>query len=148
MKKDVGLLIKNISDTLLKLVNAFFSNEGITFSQVKAMSFISSSEEKRVTQKEIETFLGVSHPSVTGIIKRLEEKDLVKTEIFVDKGLKKSVALTKKGIEFEKKAYENQKAHEALLTKNLTSTEKKQLVSLLEKVQDSICKTSLNNSTN
>ncbi|MFA6938119.1 MAG: MarR family transcriptional regulator [Treponema sp.] len=138
MKKDIGLLIKNISDSLKKLVDSFFGSMNLTFSQVQVLSFISNSKNKRTTQKEIEVFLGVSHPTVTGIIKRLEEKQFVKTNIYVDNGIKKSVELDTMGLEFEKESLTNQRAHEALLTKNLTAQEKKQLVVLLEKVQSSI----------
>lgn len=138
MEKDIGLLIKNISDNLKKLVDTFFSSSELTFSQVNVLGYISSKQNNRVTQKEIEIFLGVSHPTVTGIIKRLEEKQLIKTEIYVDKGIKKSVELTKKGLELNSKVCINKKTHEALLTENLSPKEKEQLVCLLEKVQYSI----------
>jgi DNA-binding MarR family transcriptional regulator len=138
MKKDIGLLLKNITDCLKKQADASSKASGITFSQLQVLEYIANSDNKRTTQKEIESFLNVSHPTVSGIIKRLEEKDLVKTEVFVKHGIKKSVELSPKGDILENQVHFQKGKIEKLLTMNFNEEEKEKLVYLLEKVQKNI----------
>lgn len=45
------------------------------------MSFIYRKENFTTTQKDLEIFLDVSHPTINGILKRLEEKKFITTEM-------------------------------------------------------------------
>lgn len=136
--KDIGFLLKIISDKLSKMANYFLRNNGVTFSQGRVLHFIYNQKNHEVTQKKIETYLKVSHPAVTGIISRLEEKGFVKSEISVNRRLTKIVQLTEKGIKNHEEAGFNKESHEKILSKKLTDYEKETLIKLLKKVYESL----------
>ncbi|WP_318678050.1 hypothetical protein [Treponema sp.] len=84
------------------------------------------------------SFLEVSHPTINGILKRLEEKKFITTEM-TKKGRTpfKTVQFSKKGenilIESEKK----KNLHEQALSAYLTKDERNKLIELLLKVHKS-----------
>lgn len=75
-RKDVGYLIKSIHDKLKVNADADFKHYNLTFSQVHVFGYL---QEKggQATQKEIEVFLDVSHPTVVGIVSRMEQNGYV-----------------------------------------------------------------------
>ncbi len=71
-KKDVGYLIKNINDKLKAKADADFKRYNLTLAQSRVFAFLHSNGGQ-ATQKEIEVFLEVSHPTVVGIVSRMEQ---------------------------------------------------------------------------
>lgn len=75
-ESDIGLLIKRLTDKIKTSVDALLKKHGLTFSQTAVIGFLYE-HGGRATQKEIEEHLQVSHPTVVGIISRLEKKGFV-----------------------------------------------------------------------
>lgn len=71
--RDVGYLIKNINDKLKVKADADLKENNLTLSQSRVLGFLNS-RGGEATQKEIEEFLEVSHPTVVGIVSRMEQK--------------------------------------------------------------------------
>jgi len=70
--RDIGYLIKQISDKIKASVDANFKKQGITLSQVNVLGYLDT-HGGSATQKELEVHLAVSHPTITGIVSRLEK---------------------------------------------------------------------------
>ncbi|WP_432649779.1 MarR family winged helix-turn-helix transcriptional regulator [Huintestinicola sp.] len=70
--KDIGPLIKRVNDKLKAAADASLKESGLTFSQTIVMEFVHS-QGGQTTQKEIEDHMQVSHPTVVGIVTRLEK---------------------------------------------------------------------------
>lgn len=132
--KDIGYMIKILNDTMEKHANEDFREIGLTFSQIKALNFISNSPNHETTQKELEDFFNVSHPTINGILKRLEEKGKIVTNISVNRRLTKIVHITDEGLEDCKKSESSRLKHESKVSKYLTPEEKETLLLLLKKV--------------
>lgn len=92
-KKDVGYLIKLISDKLKVNADANLKRYNITLTQSRVFVFLSS-KGGQATQKEIEVFLEVAHPTVVGIVSRMEQKGYVTTWIDSNDKRIKNVKLT------------------------------------------------------
>ena len=71
-EKDLGYYIKNINDKLKAKADADLKQFNLTLAQGRVLSFLKS-KGGRATQKEIELFLEVSHPTVVGIVSRMEQ---------------------------------------------------------------------------
>ena len=71
-KKDIGYLIKNISDRLKVMADADLKAYNLTLTQSRVMAFLED-HGGQTTQKEIQLFLRVSHPTVVGIVSRMEQ---------------------------------------------------------------------------
>lgn len=91
-KRDIGYLIKNINDKLKTKADADLKRYHLTFTQSRVFAFLSS-KGGQATQKEIEIFLEVSHPTVVGIVSRMEQNGYVTSWLDVDKR-NKNVKLT------------------------------------------------------
>lgn len=134
---DIGYTIKILNDELEKRANEDLQKSGLTLSQMRVMAFIAQNNFQ-TTQKEIESHLGVSHPTVNGLLKRLESKGVITTELSVNRRLTKIVRMTEKGKDECEKAGDSRARHEYLLGKNLTAEERETLMELLNKVLNGI----------
>lgn len=72
MSKDVGYLLKQITDKIKISADAALKSRNLTYAQIKVLEYVSGSGGT-VTQKSIEDYLGVSHPTVVGIVSRMEK---------------------------------------------------------------------------
>ncbi len=132
---DIGFLFKKVDEKLSQHVNTVVSSLGITFPQLRVLGFINEAENQETTQKEIETFLEVSHPTTNGIIKRLEAKEFLTTQLTVKNGrMSKTVAITKKGQEICKSDIADRKSMEDNFKSWLTAKEYKTFEEILKKL--------------
>lgn len=127
--KDVGYLIKSINDKLKVKADADLKRYHLTFTQSRVFAFL---QEKggQATQKEIEVFLDVSHPTVVGIVSRMEQSGYVTCWQDEDRR-NKNVKLTQKahslGMDMEQHMLETERH----LLEPLSSVEAEQLKRLL-----------------
>lgn len=70
--RDVGYLIKTINDKLKARADRDLKGCGLTLAQSRVLGFLHS-RDGQATQKEIEEFMEVSHPTVVGIVSRMEQ---------------------------------------------------------------------------
>ncbi len=75
-ENDIGLLVKKLADKIKIAVDEQLKDQGLTFSQTLIIDFLAQ-RGGMATQKEIEDHLQVSHPTVVGIISRLEKNGFV-----------------------------------------------------------------------
>lgn len=109
-KKDVGFLIKSINDKLKVKADADLKHFDLTFTQSRVFAYLQE-RGGQATQKEIEVFLNVAHPTVVGIVSRMEQNGYVTS--FLDKDKRnKIVQFTQKareiGIDMEQHMQENE----------------------------------------
>lgn len=129
--KPIGFIIKLINDSILVQVNSFLKPYEVTLRQLRILGYLHDNKDKLVTQKELEEELQVSHPTVVGILKRLEKKGLIQTFLNPNKKTMKIVTL----IEYEAELFKNinkekEKFENKLLT-GFTDDEKAQLEEFL-----------------
>ena len=71
-KKHIGYLLKNINDKQRTRADADLKRYHLTLAQSRVIAFLNA-KGGAATQKEIELFLEVSHPTVVGIVSRMEQ---------------------------------------------------------------------------
>lgn len=79
-ERDIGLLLKQINKQIKKRFDKDLQEYDLTLSQSRVLFFLGFREEEKTSLKDIEEHLQVTHPTVVGIVKRLEEKGFVITE--------------------------------------------------------------------
>ena len=79
-ERDIGLLLKQINKQIKKRFDKDLQEYDLTLSQSRVLFFLGFREEEKTSLKDIEEHLRVTHPTVVGIVKRLEEKGFVITE--------------------------------------------------------------------
>ncbi len=91
--REIGYLIKRINDKLKVKADADLKSHELTLTQSRVLAFLNS-EDGQATQKEIEDFLEVSHPTVVGIVSRMEQNGFVTTWFDPENRRNKIVQLT------------------------------------------------------
>lgn len=139
-RKSVGFMIKLINESMEKKSNKALKQFDITFSQGKVLSYLHRRSGLKTSQKDIEDHLQVSHPTVVGILKRLEIKGLITTEFDVEDKRTKNIYLTSKEEILYKEIMELRKSMEEKLFDGLSSDEVEQLVYMLNVIYHNIQK--------
>lgn len=129
LKNDVGYLIKSINNKLKVRADAELKQYHLTMSQSRVLVYLRS-RGGQATQKEIETFLDVAHPTVVGLVSRMEQNGYVTCWPCED-GRNKYVKLTPQAEAIDKDMQENMHANEEMLLAPLSPEERERLRDLL-----------------
>ena len=134
LKNDVGYLIKSINDKLKVRADAELKQYHLTISQSGVLVYLRS-RGGQATQKEIETFLDVAHPTIVGLVSRMEQNGYVTCWPCED-GRNKYVKLTPQAEAIDKDMQENMQASEEMLLAPLSPEDRERLRGLLLTVAD------------
>lgn len=134
---DIGYLIKTINDKLKAKADADLKHFNLTFSQSRVLAFLNG-KGGETTQKEIEVFLSVSHPTVVGIVSRMEQNGYLIS--FTDKKDKRNkiVRLTEKAMKIGNEMEQNMIKNEQMLLSPLSSEQTEQLKEMLMSIYENL----------
>ena len=136
-ENDIGFLVKRLADKIKSSVDASLKDEGLTFSQTLVIGFLSERGGK-ATQKEIEDHLQVSHPTVVGIISRLEKNGFVVFSFDEKDRSNKIVCDTDKALNTTDSMIIGKQKMEQSLTKGLSEAELAELRRIINLMYENI----------
>lgn len=136
-KKDIGHMFKLISDGIRAKIDTNVKEHDLTCSQFRILGYLNKNGGK-VTQKQLEDFLEVSHPTVVGLINRLEKNGFVKTYFEEDNKRHKIICEDEKAIAFSIQMEKQRNQIENLLLDGLTPDEINELERLLRIVHSNV----------
>lgn len=119
---DITHMLKIISERMTRNADLDLSKIGLTLAQWRVIAFVETAAEA-VSQKEIETYMGISHPAVVGILKRLEAKGILYSEIDSSDKRIKRIIMTDNGKELRKKVGYFRRQMEDRLLKGFDNSE-------------------------
>ena len=130
MTEDIIYLIKTVSDKTSAAADADLKRHGLTFSQLRVLGYLHDNSGA-VSQRDIQRHMEVSHPTVVGIVGRLEKNGFVVT--YTDEGDRRNkiVRMTEKSVRLGDELDEGRKRASADLTRGLTDKERSELYRLL-----------------
>ena len=132
-EQSIGELIRSISRKMRNSADADLKKIDLTFAQLQVLGFVKQ-EGGETTQRRIEHYLNVSHPTVVGLVTRLEKNGYVACSRDENDRRNKLVKITEKAKNMEKKLTKSRKEAEARLVENLTEKEAEELAWLLKLV--------------
>ncbi|MGN0133297.1 MAG: MarR family winged helix-turn-helix transcriptional regulator, partial [Anaerotignum sp.] len=97
MNKGVGYLIKVIHEKIKVKADADLKRHNLTLTQSRVLIYLTE-RGGEATQKEIETFMEVSHPTIVGILSRMEQNGFLTTWMDSENKRNKIVRLTEKAL--------------------------------------------------
>ena len=130
---DLGYLMTQISDKMRANADAVFRKHGLTYSQVHVLSFVQACGGS-ATQKEIEIYLDVSHPTIVGLVSRLEKSGFVTSHVDENNRRNKIVCVTKKAQQTRESLEIERQKTERRLEQALGQQEREQLMHLLSRL--------------
>lgn len=135
---DIGFLIKRISDCIQKTANQHLKQFDLTLSQARILLYLRGRKGIKTSQKDIEDDFQVTHPTVIGILNRLEGKGFVKSEIDSEDKRVKNIYLTEKVTAVYSAMDDFEKTTEERLLQGLTNGRIQELRLLLKSVYKNI----------
>lgn len=132
--ESLGLIIRRLSHAAKKETDNNLKRLNLTMSQGLVLEYLNNTDEEELTQKAIEQHFNLQHPTVSGILKRLERNGFITTSVSRTDRRVKNIYLTEKAREIELIARQDKKQMEETLVKGLTREEIDTLRTLLKKV--------------
>lgn len=136
-KEDIGFLIRQIDLKLKAFADMEMKTSDLTYSQFHVLGFLARNGQE-ASQKEIEDYLGVAHPTVVGLVSRLEKKGFIETRTDETDRRIKRVKTTSKALELGDRLMRGRRKGEALLRKNLSDEEAAELIRMLNIVSSNL----------
>ena len=130
----IGFLVKQINNIYEKDFNRMLKSIGITSSQCAVLDYLFHSSKEEITQRDIERHLSLKNPTVTGLLKRLDEKGFILSVPSTTDKRCKNIYLTEKAYDIQKKKEASRKKSDRQLTMGMTQKEVQALKKALEKV--------------
>ncbi|MBB5182635.1 MarR family winged helix-turn-helix transcriptional regulator [Catenisphaera adipataccumulans] len=129
---DCGMLIKQISDHIQSHSNRQLNKVNLTATQFRYLEYMKQSSEP-VSFKDVEKHFQTSQPTVSGIMKRMAEKNLIVIED-ADFGRAKNARLTEKGQALVDDSGIERENEEKLLLSALQEDERELFHDMLERI--------------
>lgn len=130
----IGFMFKQINNVYEKEFNNHLRTLGITSSQCEVLDYLFSSGKEEVTQRDIEKALNLRNPTVTGILKRLDERGFILIIPSNKDRRCKNIYLTEKAYDIRKRMETDRKKIDKMLTLGMNKKEKAALKRMLERV--------------
>ena len=130
----MGFKIKQINNVYEKDLTKRLKILGITSSQCAVLDYQFHTNKEEVNQIDVEKSLNLKNPTVTGLLKRLDEKGFILV-VPSDKDKRcKNVYLTEKAYDIRKRMEMDRKKLDKMLTLGMTKKEIEALDRMLNKV--------------
>lgn len=133
MNHGIGYQFKIIDEKIKMRADADLKRHGLTLTQTRVMGFLAEMGGQ-VTQKEIEEDLQVSHPTVVGLVSRMEQKGFVTTCPDLMDRRNKLVKLTDRALEIDQVIDMTVQQHDAELLRGFSEEEQETLKRFLERI--------------
>ncbi|HIT85349.1 MAG TPA: MarR family transcriptional regulator [Candidatus Ornithomonoglobus intestinigallinarum] len=131
-EEGIGFYIKRINDYILADTNERLKKLDLTFSQMHILIYILMHGGRDVRQRDILHYFNIAHPTVVGLLRRMEKKGLVCVESDPDDRRGNCVTALPKANAILEQLKEGQLHIEALLTKELTPEQQAELKKILK----------------
>lgn len=130
----IGFTVKQINNIYEKELNERLKKLGITSSQCAVLDYLFHTNKEEVNQRDVEKNLSLKNPTVTGILKRMEEKGFILSVPNTTDKRKKNIYLTEKAYDIQRKMDADRRKLDKRLTIGLSKKEVEALSRGLEKV--------------
>lgn len=74
------IYFKMLNTAIERLLNSELAEYGLTYTQATVIGYLKRKEGQDTCQRDIEASLGLAHPTVSSILRRMEEKGMIQTE--------------------------------------------------------------------
>ena len=123
--------VLTLANQILKSRNKHLKELNITAEQADSLTFFYFNADKSIS--DLKDHLHIRHQTARGIVKRLEEKDLLKLSVAESDARCKTVSLTEKGIHIVECLKQNGTHTGYKLLSGMTKTEQEEFSILIEK---------------
>lgn len=134
----LGHKIKRI-DQLFKIrMNHNLEQLDLTIAQMHILIYLIKNNDEKITQKKLADHFGVKHSTMSGILNRLKEKDLIEVRVDEENKKYKNIYPASKAILLDEQMDLHRNETESLLLRGFTKEEAEQLGSYLDRLYNNL----------
>lgn len=137
MRTRYGYLIRVLENCMGQAMNNALSSMDLTAAQGHIMGFITHRKNPPCA-RDIEEVFQLSHPTVSGILSRLEQKSFIEMRPDAQDRRCKRIYILEKGLQLEETMHQTIRATEEKLVENFSEEEKTQFAALLQRAIDNL----------
>lgn len=134
----LSLLLKIVNNLFERELNKKISSIDLTRTQCSILGYLNRHRDRQISPGDIEKHFDLKRPTVTGILRRLEEKDFILIEQDEKDKRYKKITLTSRNEEVNKIMKKNLEEAEEVLYKGLSFEDKKELYRILKKMMENL----------
>ena len=127
----LGYKFKRLHEMFRARMNMDMKESDLTFSQMEILLYLEKHADHAINQQELCDAVQVSHPTMIGLINRMEEKDLVVRRTDPLNRRSRYIEMTQKSQEILRQTRERRHRNDRMLVKGFTDEETKELNRLL-----------------
>lgn len=135
----VGLLLKQMVDKMINMAADDAKEYSLSLTHAQVILYLKGCEQCMATQKEIENYLNVSHPTLISVMKNLEQRNIIRCETFPNDRRLKQVHLIDQQNEVNQFLVDKMNQFESSLTKGFSQQEYEQYLNYLIRSYRNIC---------
>ena len=130
----VAILIKKAALEFEKMSNPVLLEYGLTGAQYKLLKYLFAHPAGSVRQVDMERYYSMTHPTAIGLLEQLEKKGYIQRSVNPSDKRSRVITLTDKAYEMQEILTKAGDKLEEKFTAKLTESERKQLITLLQKL--------------
>lgn len=138
MAVSVCLQIKKISEGLQKRFNARAREYGLTLAQSRVLVYLFEHPDGRITQRDIEKYLGATHVTVSGLVRRLYRNGFVVVKPDPADRRAKNISLDSAYVSALRSAAADEAEGDELLLRGLSNEDRARLAGYLETMYNNV----------
>ena len=115
------------------------NNMGLTASQGRLMAFLAHRGEQPTYAKDVEAEFHLSHPTVSGLLSRLEQKDFLELKTDPNDRRSKRIVISEKGMACHERMHAGIRENESHIVQGFSEEEKAQFAQFLQRAIDNVC---------
>ena len=119
----IGFTIKQINNVFEKDLNGKLKTIGITASQCAVLDYLFHTNKEEVNQRDVERHLSLKNPTVTGLLKRLDEKGFILCVPNAADKRRKNIYLTEKAYDIQRRMEADRRKMDREMTRGMTKKE-------------------------
>ncbi|MCM1007248.1 MAG: MarR family transcriptional regulator [Ruminococcus flavefaciens] len=125
---------KILNTAIERILNSELANIGLTYTQATVIGYLKQNSGRDICQKDIEYSLGLTHPTVSSILSRMEEGGLIVTETLPTDRRYKKIIPTEEAISLSECIHDTIGKIKKQTFENITPEQEDILSSLVKKM--------------
>ncbi|MDE5994272.1 MAG: MarR family transcriptional regulator [Oscillospiraceae bacterium] len=126
------LQFKILNTAIERILNNEMADIGLTYTQATVIGYLKQNMNKDICQKDIEYNLGLTHPTVSSILNRMEESGMITTETLPSDHRYKKIVPTEEAISLSECIHDKIEKIKKQLFKNISSEQEDSLSSVIK----------------
>lgn len=135
---DIGFLTRQIHESIKKTLDNGLQEHDLTMAQAQILGVLDCRRNTSTSVRDLEEVLHVTHPTVLGLLKRLEEKGFIRTETDEDDHRARNIVLMPKADSVKGQLIQGRIRIEEQAVEGFSPEEKEKLIELLVRVRKNL----------